>query len=49
MCAKSLNKAFKQYSPKAVIITNLLCGQSANYNELIEICDKNNTYYRRFS
>jgi len=42
MCAKSLNKAFKQYSPKAVIITNLY-GQSANYNELIEICDKNNT------
>ena len=42
MCVKSLDKAFKIYSPKAVIVTDLY-GQSANYNEILEICKKHNT------
>ena len=43
MCPKALDKAFKKYSPKAVIITDLY-GQSANYEALIDICKKNNAY-----
>ena len=42
MCSKALEKAFTIYSPKAVIVTDLY-GQSANYNDLIEICKKYNT------
>ena len=42
MCVKSLEKAFKYYSPKVVIVTDLY-GQSANYNEILEICKKHNT------
>ena len=42
MCPKSLEKAFESYSPKAVIITDIY-GLSAEYNELIKICDKHNT------
>ena len=39
MCAKSLDKAFKQHLPKAVIVTDLY-GQSANYKEITDICNK---------
>ena len=37
MCPKSLKKAFKTFSPQAVIVTDLY-GQSANYDEIIQIC-----------
>ena len=39
MCPKSLEKAFADFSPKAVIITNIY-GQSADYESLIDICKK---------
>ena len=39
MCAKSLDKAFKTYLPKAVIVTDIY-GQSANYKDLEHICRK---------
>ena len=39
MCAKSLDKAFKTYLPKAVIVTDIY-GQSANYKDLEYICGK---------
>ena len=39
MCAKSLDKAFKTYLPKAVIVTDIY-GQSANYKDLEDICSK---------
>ena len=39
MCAKSLDKAFKTYLPKAVIVTDIY-GQSANYKDLEDICGK---------
>ena len=39
MCAKSLDKAFKTYLPKAVIVTDIY-GQSANYKDLIDVCGK---------
>ena len=39
MCAKSLDKAFKAYLPKAVIVTDIY-GQSANYKDLIDVCGK---------
>ena len=42
MCPKSLEKAFTDFSPKAVIITNIY-GQSADYESLIDICKKNKT------
>ncbi len=42
MCSKSLEKAFKNYSPRAVIVTDIY-GQSANYKEIVEICDKYRT------
>ncbi len=38
MCPKALLKAFDSYSPKAVIVTDLY-GQSANYENLSEICN----------
>ena len=38
MC-KVLDKAFKQHLPKAVIVTDLY-GQSANYKEITDICNK---------
>mgnify|MGYP001257040543 CR=1 FL=1 len=38
MCPKSLHMAFKNYSPKAVIVTDLY-GQSADYNSISEICN----------
>ena len=40
MCPESLEEAFKKYSPKAVIVTDLY-GQSADYYEIIKICEKN--------
>ena len=43
MCPKALELAFKKYKPRAVIVTDIY-GQSANYNEIIEICKKNNTF-----
>ncbi len=39
MCPESLEKAFKKYAPKAVIVT-VLYGQSANYYEILKICKK---------
>ena len=39
MCAKSLDKAFKTFLPKAVIITDIY-GQSANYSDLVDVCEK---------
>lgn len=39
MCPKSLKKAFEIFSPQAVIVTDLY-GQSANYDEIIQICKK---------
>ena len=39
MCPESLEKAFKKYSPKAVIVTDIY-GQSANYYEIVQICEK---------
>ena len=41
MCPEALEKAFSRYIPKAVIITDIY-GQSANYNKLLEICNKYN-------
>ena len=41
MCPESLESAFKLYSPKAVIVTDLY-GQSANYKEILEICKNYN-------
>ena len=37
MCPQSLEMAFEEYSPKAIIVTNLY-GQSANYNAISAIC-----------
>lgn len=42
MSPKALEKAFKKYQPKAVIIVNLY-GQSAKMEELLEICKQNKT------
>tara|TARA_Y100000590_G_scaffold292814_1_gene329773 strand:+ start:93700 stop:94836 length:1137 start_codon:yes stop_codon:yes gene_type:complete len=42
MCPKSLDMAFKKFSPKAVIVTDLY-GQSADYNTISEICKNYNT------
>jgi|TARA_Y100000310_G_C20690751_1_gene822048 pyridoxal phosphate-dependent aminotransferase EpsN len=39
MCPKALVKAFKSYMPKAVVVTDLY-GQSADYDSIIEICEK---------
>jgi len=39
MCPKALEKAFGKYSPKAVIVIDIY-GQSADYHEIVEICDK---------
>ena len=39
MCPESLEKAFKKYSPKAVIVTDIY-GQSADYHEIVKICEK---------
>ena len=41
MCPDSLEEAFKKFSPKAVIVTDLY-GQSADYHEILEICKKYN-------
>ncbi len=41
MCPDSLAVAFKKYSPKAVIVTDLY-GQSADYHEIVKICKKHN-------
>ena len=41
MCPDSLEEAFKKFSPKAVIVTDLY-GQSADYHEIVEICKKYN-------
>jgi pyridoxal phosphate-dependent aminotransferase EpsN len=41
MCPDSLQEAFKKFSPKAVIVTDLY-GQSANYHEILNICKKQN-------
>ena len=40
--SESLELAFKKFSPKAVIVTNIY-GQSANYIPIIEICKKYET------
>lgn len=40
MCPHSLEKAFKIFSPKAVIVTDLY-GQSADYHKIVKICEKN--------
>ena len=37
MCPKSLEMAFREYSPKAIIVTDLY-GQSADYNSITKIC-----------
>ena len=42
ICPESLELAFKKFSPKAVIVTNIY-GQSANYIPIIEICKKYET------
>lgn len=42
MSPKALEKAFKKYQPKAVIIVNLY-GQSAEMEKLVEICKQNKT------
>ena len=42
MCPESLEKAFKKYYPKAVIVTDLY-GQSADYYEILKICNKYST------
>ena len=38
MCPKSLEKAFKKYHPKAIIVSDIY-GQSADYNSISEICN----------
>ncbi|MFE4036147.1 DegT/DnrJ/EryC1/StrS family aminotransferase [Priestia sp. YIM B13489] len=41
MSPKALEKAFENYKPKAVIVVHLY-GQSAQMDEIMEICEKNN-------
>ena len=41
MCPDSLEEAFKKFSPKAVIVTDLY-GQSADYYEILNICNRYN-------
>ena len=41
MCPDSLEEAFKKFSPKAVIVTDLY-GQSADYYEILNICKRYN-------
>ena len=41
MCPDSLKKAFKKFVPKAVIVTDIY-GQSADYNQIVKICNKYN-------
>ena len=41
MSPEALKKAFKKYSPKAVIVANLY-GQSADMDEILKICDEYN-------
>ena len=41
MCPESLEEAFKKFSPKAVIVTDLY-GQSADYHEILNICQRYN-------
>lgn len=41
MSPKALEKAFEHYKPKAVIVVHLY-GQSAQMDEIMEICEKNN-------
>ena len=41
MCPESLEEAFKKFSPKAVIVTDLY-GQSADYYEILNICNRYN-------
>ena len=41
MCPESLEEAFKNFLPKAVIVTDLY-GQSADYHEIINICKRYN-------
>ena len=41
MCPDSLEEAFKKFSPKAVIVTDIY-GQSADYHEILNICKKHN-------
>ena len=38
MCPKSLEMAFREYHPKAIIVTDIY-GQSADYNSISEICN----------
>ena len=38
-----LEKAIKKFSPKALISVNLY-GQSANYSEIVELCNSNNVF-----
>tara|TARA_Y100000591_G_scaffold332968_1_gene372775 strand:+ start:6306 stop:7421 length:1116 start_codon:yes stop_codon:yes gene_type:complete len=38
-----LEKAIKKFSPKALISVNLY-GQSANYSEIVELCNSNNIF-----
>jgi len=42
MCPKSLDMAFRKYSPKAIIVTDLY-GQSADYSSISEICNNYQT------
>ena len=39
MCPEALKIALKSHAPKAVVVTDLY-GQSADYNLIMEICDK---------
>jgi len=41
MCPQSLEMAFREYSPKAIIVTDLY-GQSANYKSISELCNNYN-------
>ena len=41
MCPDSLEEAFKKFSPKAVIVTDIY-GQSADYHEILNICKRYN-------
>ena len=41
MCPESLEEAFKKFSPKAVIVTDIY-GQSADYYEILNICKRYN-------
>ena len=41
MCPESLEEAFKNFLPKAVIVTDLY-GQSADYYEILNICNRYN-------